>query len=64
MRDKLKKPETPVCLLPKLKVGGSNPLSRSNKIKDLAILVESFFIRVVVGVVINYKSGREKVEWN
>ena len=43
--------------LPKLKVGGSNPLSRSNKIKDLAISVKSFFVRVVVGVVINYKSG-------
>jgi hypothetical protein len=36
------------CQLPKLKVGGSNPLSRSSKIKDLAILVESFFVVLVV----------------
>ena len=31
------------CQLPKLKVAGSNPVSRSKKIKDLAIVVKSFF---------------------
>jgi len=32
------------CQLPKLKVAGPNPVSRSNKIKDLAIMVKSFFL--------------------
>ena len=32
------------CQLPKLKVAGSNPVSRSNKNKDLADLVKSFFV--------------------
>ena len=32
------------CQLPKLKVAGSNPVSRSKKIKDLAATVKSFFV--------------------
>jgi hypothetical protein len=32
------------CQLPKLKVAGSNPVSRSKKIKDLADRVKSFYI--------------------
>ena len=32
------------CQLPKLKVAGSNPVSRSKKIKDLADTVKSFFV--------------------
>jgi hypothetical protein len=31
-------------LIPKLKVAGSNPVSRSRKIKDLADSVKSFFV--------------------
>ena len=33
-----------MCQLPKLKVAGSNPVSRSKKIKDLATMVKSFFV--------------------
>jgi hypothetical protein len=36
------------CQLPKLKVEGSNPFSRSKKIKDLADKVKSFFLALVV----------------
>ena len=36
------------CQLPKLKVAGSNPVSRSKKIKDLADTVKSFFHALVV----------------
>ena len=35
------------CQLPKLKVAGSNPVSRSKKIKDLADKVKSFFLALV-----------------
>ena len=35
------------CQLPKLKVAGSNPVSRSKKIKDLADMVKSFFVAFV-----------------
>ena len=35
------------CQLPKLKVAGSNPVSRSKKIKDLADKVKSFFLTFV-----------------
>ncbi len=35
------------CQLPKLKVAGSNPVSRSIKIKDLADRVKSFFLTLV-----------------
>ena len=35
------------CQLPKLKVAGSNPVSRSNKIKDLTDVVKSFFLALV-----------------
>ena len=39
------------CQLPKLKVGGSNPLSRSNKNKDLADMVRSFFIDITTSCI-------------
>ena len=35
------------CQLPKLKVAGSNPVSRSIKIKGLADTVKSFFLALV-----------------
>ena len=38
------------CQLPKLKVAGSNPVSRSKKIKDLADMVKSFFLALVAFV--------------
>ena len=43
------------CQLPKLKVAGSNPVSRSKKIKDLADTVKSFFLvlRVFVSVFVS-----------
>ncbi|KAF0219882.1 MAG: hypothetical protein FD174_1606 [Geobacteraceae bacterium] len=36
------------CDLAKVEVAGSNPVSRSNKIKDLADKVKSFFYALVV----------------
>ncbi len=43
------------CQLPKLKVAGSNPVSRSNKNKDLANMVKSLFVvlRVFVSVFVS-----------
>ena len=35
------------CQLPKLKVAGSNPVSRYKKIKDLAGMVKSFFLALM-----------------
>ena len=45
MRDKLRKPETPVCLLPKLKVAGSNPVSRSKSPKKADSTVGLFILQ-------------------
>lgn len=45
-RSFLKDAETSKCQLPKLKVGGSNPLSRSNKIKGLGEYAWPLFVCV------------------
>jgi hypothetical protein len=44
----MKRVEMSNTLVPKLKVAGSNPVSRSNKIKDLANWVKSFFVAFLV----------------
>ena len=48
------------CQLPKLKVAGSNPVSRSNKIKDLAGMVKSFFVAVATFVSVFVSVWRKK----
>ena len=48
------------CQLPKLKVAGSNPVSRSNKIKDLANRVKSFFVVLAGFVSVFVSVWREK----
>ena len=48
------------CQLPKLKVAGSNPVSRSKKIKDLADMVKSFFLALVAFVSVFVSVWRKK----
>ena len=48
------------CQLPKLKVAGSNPVSRSNKIKDLANRVKSFFVALAGFVSVFVSVWRKK----
>jgi hypothetical protein len=48
------------CQLPKLKVAGPNPVSRSKKIKDLAHTVKSFFLASVAFVSVFVSVWREK----
>ena len=49
------------CQLPKLKVAGSNPVSRSIKIKDLADMVKSFFLALGAFVSVWQKMHPEKM---
>ena len=48
------------CQLPKLKVAGSNPVSRSKKFKDLADKVKSFFVALATFVSVFVSVWREK----
>ena len=48
------------CQLPKLKVAGSNPVSRSKKIKDLASMAKSFFLAFAGFVSVFVSVWREK----
>ncbi len=48
------------CQLPKLKVAGSNPVSRSKKIKDLADRVKSFFVALAAFVSVFVSVWRKK----
>jgi len=57
----LKTQETPECLLPKLKVAGSNPVSRSKKIRGLANSVKSFFVAFTTFVSVWQEKHPEKM---